>query len=594
MSVRISSDASALKRSANAPLVSSYTFGGWFKFGSVTPARFWGPLGLYDGTDGVPTAGTSFQQLSSIASASATMGLTYKVLGATQTDTVFTLKAGFWTFLAMSGAGSAAGDVKAYTRLLHEKAFTVGQNSTAISAPFVATRFEYGRDAFTGDFMDGVAQHCFAFDRVLDAGELMKLSIAMLYERRFPDSRNLNVYYRLRGANDIVDLSGNARQLTATIGANAERLQRWVRRKSRVPAAAASGAMAGTTTITLGQTGALVGAGGLTGTAAITLSPTGTLRGAGALQGNNSLTFSQAGALLGAGALSGSTTITFAHAADLKATGALSGSTTLTFSQSGTLDVPSGAMVGTATVTFSQAGALGATGALAGSSALTFSQSGALLAIGNLAGSTSIVFAPVGTITGAGALAGTAPLTFNQSGTLDVPAGTMTGTAAITLGQAGALTASATLAGSSSIVFGQSGTLVDLNAPVDVPAVATPGFFYYYEEHERQRRRARRELEERERETQEIQDELDREIAELLRVQEAKDAKRAELARLQRLADAFAAQPVAMPPQVLESIRKAIERRTFDALQRMQREVEQMLLEEENAAVMAAVMLDDD
>ncbi len=110
---------------------------------------------------------------------------------------------------------------------------------------------------------------------------------------------------------------------------------------------------------------------------------------------------------------------------------------------------------------------------------------------------------------------------------------------------------------------------------------------------ERARRRQRRKEDE-ERETQEIQDARDREIAQLLKKQEAKDEDRAELARIQALADRYAGQAMkeGVPRSVATAVLKAHEERTRNALEQMQREI-QRLLDEEEQAVISLLLMDD-
>lgn len=254
MAVRISSDASALKRSASTPASTAFTLAGWFYFSSI-PARFYGPLGIYAGTDGVPTSGLSFHQISSAASGSAQLVLGS---GAGSAVNLVSLRAGFWYFLAMTGSGTAAGAVNGYSRAQYENAFSKAVNATTF-ASFTAARIEFGRDSFAGDFIDGAAQHCVAFDRVLDEAELMKLSYSLLREKKFPDPRNLNVYYRLRGANDVQDLSGNARPLTATVGADAAGYKIVTPRRRGGPAPAGSDVTVALTGVAgTGQVGTVV------------------------------------------------------------------------------------------------------------------------------------------------------------------------------------------------------------------------------------------------------------------------------------------------------------------------------------------------
>lgn len=132
-------------------------------------------------------------------------------------------------------------------------------------------------------------------------------------------------------------------------------------------------------------------------------------------------------------------------------------------------------------------------------------------------------------------------------------------------------------------------------APQPPPQQDTSGgwaFFFRYERAREERRRRRREQEEREEEARRIEDVTTREIALLMRQQEARDAERAELARLQALADRFAGEPLGLPARARAAILRATERRTVNALQQMQREIERMF-EEEEAAVIAALMMDD-
>lgn len=223
MAIRVTNDASALKRSANSPAQTALTIAGWFKFDSVTPAlRFWGPLGIYGGSDGIPTAGNTFYQISSDLAASPNLVLTYGGGGGTTaTVSLATVRADTWYFAAITGGVLTAGGVRAYLRASYEKQFAKAV-STGTAGTFTFTRFEFGRDAFLADYIDGVAQNCVAFDRQLDDAELMKLSVALARDGRIPDRRNLNVYYRLRSNTDISDLSGNGRAFTATVGANAQ------------------------------------------------------------------------------------------------------------------------------------------------------------------------------------------------------------------------------------------------------------------------------------------------------------------------------------------------------------------------------------
>jgi hypothetical protein len=126
------------------------------------------------------------------------------------------------------------------------------------------------------------------------------------------------------------------------------------------------------------------------------------------------------------------------------------------------------------------------------------------------------------------------------------------------------------------------------------PASETSGgFFFGFDRHLAERRRRKEREEELKREADEIQAELDREIARLLHEQEARDAERADLARIQALADRYAGTKQPVPRKIAASLLKAQEERTRNSLLQLQREMQQMF-EEEEAAVIAVLMMDSD
>jgi hypothetical protein len=212
MAVRISSDASVVKRTANLPSGTSFTMCGWFKFVTATPARFWGAMGMMSAVDG--TAGRT---VASTTSGGAQLALEYSNSGGSfVTDALLTVTAGTWYFIALTASGTAIGTVAAYIRAQHEKTFTSVTNSAACNA-LTPGAMEWGREGFTGEFMDGDAFALCAFDTALTSRELLLLSNDLLAENAFARNRP-NVYFRLRGSNDTWDRSGNARHPTLTAG----------------------------------------------------------------------------------------------------------------------------------------------------------------------------------------------------------------------------------------------------------------------------------------------------------------------------------------------------------------------------------------
>lgn len=117
------------------------------------------------------------------------------------------------------------------------------------------------------------------------------------------------------------------------------------------------------------------------------------------------------------------------------------------------------------------------------------------------------------------------------------------------------------------------------------------GFWDWAEYHRMERNRYRRRKREIEEETREIADSQAREIARLLRVQEEKDAERAELTRLQKLADQYSGAAIGLPRQVSAALINAQVDRSFNSLMQLQREMAQML-DEEEAALIALLLLD--
>ncbi|HEY6924758.1 MAG TPA: hypothetical protein VI653_14890, partial [Steroidobacteraceae bacterium] len=207
MAIRINSDASTIKRSANTPTRNAFTLAGWFNFSSFRNGSFWGPLGIYNGTDGTPGASSPYLQISSDTSTgNGVLDLWWPDSGNNALSaTLFTAQLGTWYFIALTGSGTGVGNVNAYVRSLASNALTVATNSTTTNT-FTPNRMEWGRDGFSGDQIDGSAFGCVAFDRALTSRELLILSYALIQER-IPDDTSLNVYYRLRGNGDIYDLS---------------------------------------------------------------------------------------------------------------------------------------------------------------------------------------------------------------------------------------------------------------------------------------------------------------------------------------------------------------------------------------------------
>lgn len=116
----------------------------------------------------------------------------------------------------------------------------------------------------------------------------------------------------------------------------------------------------------------------------------------------------------------------------------------------------------------------------------------------------------------------------------------------------------------------------------DSPQQASGGW-EFYESFDRERRRHKQrlaELDEQEEAEQRIKDEKDAEISKLLHEQERKDFERDQLARLKNLAMKYSAQD-ADTERVKTALIAAQQMQTFATLQRLAREIERQLQEEE-------------
>lgn len=175
--------------------------------------------------------------------------------------------------------------------------------------------------------------------------------------------------------------------------------------------------------------------GDIAGSQTITITNAGTLTGTGSIAGANAMSFTNSGSTGSVGVLAGSNDIVFANSGDITGIGELVGSSDITFANSGTLDAPVGSMVGT--------------------NAITFTTSGTLIGAGELAGTDAITLGNAGTISGSGALAGANALAFDNTGTLELP-GAIAGTIDITFTGIGVLSGVGELSGVNSMAFGNT------------------------------------------------------------------------------------------------------------------------------------------
>jgi hypothetical protein len=253
---------------------------------------------------------------------------------------------------------------------------------------------------------------------------------------------------RFRGANDnrllasVVPAAGSA-----VAGTSALTL-------GQTGAVTGKGATAGSSALSFGQSAAVTGTGATAGTSALTLGQSGAVTGKGATSGTSALTLGQTGAITGTGATSGTSALTLGQTATVSGTGTIAGTSPLSFTALWTVSGAT-AVSGTSALSFSQSAAVRGSGLLAGTSPLTLGQTGAITGTGTASGTSSITFGQTSAVTGTGSVAGSSPITFAASWT--APGG-IAGTSALTFGATGAITGTGLVGGVSSLSFSMSGS----------------------------------------------------------------------------------------------------------------------------------------
>ena len=113
-------------------------------------------------------------------------------------------------------------------------------------------------------------------------------------------------------------------------------------------------------------------------------------------------------------------------------------------------------------------------------------------------------------------------------------------------------------------------------------------FYTYYEDFLSRKTKKQKELDDKEEYVQELQDKIDREIAQLLIEQQRKNEERADLDRLRTLVVKYRnVAPVDINSErVLAAISDAKQRLTRASLEKLQREFNRMIEEEEHAVLL--------
>jgi len=213
--------------------------------------------------------------------------------------------------------------------------------------------------------------------------------------------------------------------------------------------------------------------GAISGSSSVSVSTSGSLSATGAISGDSAISVTTSGAMVASGSLSGSSSVSFSSSAALTASGAMAGSSSLSINTSGSLTA-SGGLAGLSSVNISTSGSVDALGLMTGSSSVSVSTSGALTGSGSLSGLSQADFTTTGDLIGSGALSGSSAVSFTTSGELGLPATSpISGSSTVTFNTSGVLTATGSLNGESSVSITTGGAMF---APELVP---TEGFLEY-------------------------------------------------------------------------------------------------------------------
>lgn len=544
MAVVVNSDASAFKRTANLPDDISFSMWGWFYFGTDRNT-FTGLLALVNSSGGSPTSGI---QLATDSDGTSLKLFTFVPGSNADSATIVTLSAGTWYFGAITCSGTAAGNTIAYVRALTANSLT----STNVDRPDTAWTpgaAEWGRDGFTGDYLNGRIHACGMADVALSANELLELSY--YHEPQLDGIRSLNVFYptiESVNTNASIDRSGNGRNATATVGALADApALLWRTPGPQIILPAASG---GALSLDIDTAGAITLAGqSVTAKIGVDLATQGAIAVAGQSV-TPALTIP-----VGAGAIA---------VAGQAATFGIG----VAQSVAGAIALAGQAVTPALTIPVT-AGAV----ALAGQSAT--------LDIGSALANGAVTLAGQSVTLANGA---------NLSVDIDTAGAITFAGESVTLVNATNITVDIDAAGQITL----AGQLVDAALSGQSQEVVTGGGVSYawqnwYDLELQRRRQRKRELEEAREEVEKLEDRVEREIGQILQQQERRDEKRADLERLRGMLDEFPKTGETMSARTFEALERARIRGTLSALAQLDRELKQMEEELETALIMVMI-----
>lgn len=250
-----------------------------------------------------------------------------------------------------------------------------------------------------------------------------------------------------------------------------------------------------------------------------------------------------------------------------------------------------GSLVAVGALSITGAADLDARGSLAAAGSVSITGAAALTAYGDLeaAGSLSITGAAalnaIGQLLGAGTLRITGAADLTEPNPSD-----MSAAGALSISGAASLNALGQLVAAGSIVISGSASLA--SNVTDVAEAVTGGGWIEYELHLLRRRKRKKELEDIEAEQEKIEDDAAREIARFLQIQERKDEERKDIERIKALVQRHKTIETDSE-RVQAALANAQEKASRANLERLQKEMERVLEEEDDLLALLFIALNE-
>ena len=139
------------------------------------------------------------------------------------------------------------------------------------------------------------------------------------------------------------------------------------------------------------------------------------------------------------------------------------------------------------------------------------------------------------------------------------------------------------------------GGVADTFTSTTTASVNAAGWFYDFDANRDRRRKRQRELDDAEEEAEKLQNKIDREIAQLLHKQERKDEKRKDLERIKSLVKRYESVTPSevSSDRVLRALSEAKKKATTANLERLQREFERMVQEEDDFLALVMILANE-